>query len=180
MHLSHFSRPYFILIYATFARIVECKTLYAIYLIFTKLFTKLYMHFTELHMKILFRHTLYKNPGSATGLTGERSSLRGGKTDGEGGDGVAAVVDGRGWVLFDWVEKSLLMRCVQGIEERASDVDEFLVREGARPRRRRMARGGRQCSPWVVFILIQPTSDSSTSCLLACCWIPRRMPRGIL
>jgi hypothetical protein len=60
-------------------------------------------------------------------LTGERSSLRGGKTDGEGGDGVAAVVDGRGWVLFDWVEKLLLMRCAQGIEERASDDDEFLV-----------------------------------------------------
>jgi hypothetical protein len=52
--------------YATFARIVECKTLYAIYRIFTELFTKLYMHFTELHMKILFGHTLCKNPGSAT------------------------------------------------------------------------------------------------------------------
>jgi hypothetical protein len=67
MHLSHFPRPYFILMYATFARIVECKTLYAIYRIFTELFTKLYMYFTELHIKILFRHTLYKNPISATG-----------------------------------------------------------------------------------------------------------------
>jgi hypothetical protein len=63
--------------YATFARIVECKTLYAIYRIFTELFTKLYMHFTELHMKILFRHTLYKNPGSATAkrLKGQRGFL---------------------------------------------------------------------------------------------------------
>jgi hypothetical protein len=67
MYRSHFPRPYFILMCATFARIVECKTLYVIYRIFTELFTKLYMHFTELRMKILFRHTQYKNPSSATG-----------------------------------------------------------------------------------------------------------------
>lgn len=84
--------------------------------------------------------------------------------DGEGGarERIKSVVEVPRW----W--------CVRGIGLVSSHGGEFRRRRQL-GQRGRMARGGRQCNLWVVFIRIQPISLSSTSCLLACC-CPRHDP----